>query len=579
MKKALTRSFLLVLSVGVLFCAVACASIFDTSVTASKERELTNLAVVLADVFDPEEDHNEQANRWASNDSGIRVTIIAADGTVTGDSQVDYTTMENHADREELQNVGSQKVTIRTSSTLGKKMMYAAIRTPDGYYIRLSQQYNSLLSDLASMAPAILLAVILTLMISLLLAERLVSGITKPILAMKERLNGVMDGSVLLEAESYPYEELRDMARKINLLADEVSTHIQRLQREKDKMNYILDSMREGVILLDGHQQVQMINNSACKTFRCGKEAQGTYLIQVTRSRAILDGAAAVLNHGEDFKTDFENQGRIWEVCFTTAGAFSGLEQGMILTFNDVTETRQAAELRQEFFSNANHELKTPLTAIRGSAELLCSDLPLEEETRNELLQHILKETGRMTTLIEDIIMLSRIESDTQIDEQEPVELRELVQSVAEELAPLASKNSITITQDTEPVTLTGSRKNLSELVSNILVNAVKYNCTGGRVEIHLHPRGSAVIFSVRNDGEPIPLAQQSRVFERFYRVDKGRSRAVGGTGLGLSIVKHVVDSMGGTVSLTSSPRFGTMVTVCLPMRQERAALLAPADN
>ncbi len=566
MRRALTKSFVLVLTVGILICAVVSSVIFDVALTNTKKRELSNLAMILADEFDPEEDHDAQAKRWAAHDSDIRVTIIASDGTVTGDSQVDYTTMENHSDREELQNVGSQQVTIRTSSTLNTKMMYAAILTADGYYIRLSQQYNGVLTDLASFAPAIVLAAALALAFSVALANRMMTSITDPLLDMNKSLTRVKDGTAMLNAEQYPFEELRDMAEKINSLAEDVSTHIQNLQNEKNKLAYILDSMREGVVLLDEHQQIMMINYSACRTFHCSKEVQGRYLLQVTRDKAIMDGTAQVLDAQKDQKVTFEQKGRIWEVCFTAVGAYPGLEHGMILTLNDVTEHQQATQMRQEFFSNASHELKTPLTAIRGSAELLCSDLPLDRETQQELLDRILKETERMTTLIEDIIMLSRIESRSLADDLQTVDFSSIVCTAADEVHLLAEQNQLTLHLDTEPVLLQGSRKNLYELASNLIVNAVKYNRPGGKVDIQLHPQGEQLCFCVRNDGDPIPLNQQDRVFERFYRVDKGRSRAVGGTGLGLSIVKHVVEAMGGKVSLSSDALHGTTVTVWLPL-------------
>ncbi|MCD8335386.1 MAG: ATP-binding protein [Clostridiales bacterium] len=566
MKRALTRAFVLVLVVGLLICAVASAVIFDVALTNTKEQELSNLAMILADEFDPDEDHDAQAKQWAAHDGDIRVTIIAEDGTVTGDSQVDYTTMENHADREELQNVGSQQVTIRTSATLNTKMMYAAILTRDGYYIRLSQQYDGVLADLISFAPAIVLAAALALAVSVAMANRMMTSITDPLLDMNKSLTRVKDGTAMLDAEQYPFEELRDMAEKINSLAEDVSTHIQNLQNEKNKLAYILDSMREGVVLLDEHQQIMMINYSACRTFHCSKEVQGRYLLQVTRDQAIMDGTAQVLDAQQDQKVTFEQKGRIWEVCFTAVGAYPGLEHGMILTLNDVTEHQQATQMRQEFFSNASHELKTPITAIRGSAELLCSDLPLDKETQQELLGRILKETERMTTLIEDIIMLSRIESRSRADDLQVVDFSSIVCTAADEVRLLAEQNELTIQMDTEQVMLQGSRKNLYELASNLIVNAVKYNRPGGKVDIQLHPQGEQLCFRVRNDGDPIPLNQQDRVFERFYRVDKGRSRAVGGTGLGLSIVKHVVESMGGKVSLSSDALHGTTFTVWLPL-------------
>jgi two-component system phosphate regulon sensor histidine kinase PhoR len=267
---------------------------------------------------------------------------------------------------------------------------------------------------------------------------------------------------------------------------------------------------------------------------------------------------------------EFEQLGRIWEGRFTLAGAaYSGLESGMIFTLNDVTEHRRAEQMRQEFFSNASHELKTPITSVRGSAELLCSDLPIDEDTKTELLHGILKETGRMTTLIEDIIMLSRIESRALAGDLQLVSFTDIVETAADEVQPLVRQEDLTMTVNVEPVKIEGNSKSLYELVSNLIVNAVKYNQKGGKVDITLRKLTKELYFTVRNDGEPIPLDQQPRVFERFYRVDKGRSRAVGGTGLGLSIVKHVVDAMGGQVILTSSAVRGTFIQVWLPLEQK----------
>jgi two-component system phosphate regulon sensor histidine kinase PhoR len=570
MRTALTRAFILVLTLGVFICAIVGSAIFDLVLTDSKEEDISSLTMVLADAFDPNEDHDQQAKQWAEYADGIRVTIIAANGTVTGDSEADFRTMDNHSNREELRNVAQQRVTVRTSNTLGRKMMYAATITRDGYYIRISQEYSSVLSDLLSFSPTILLAVSLALIVSIALANQMVSSITKPLTAMNISLTGVKDGSTTLDTSGYPYEELRDMAQKINSLAEDVSTHIRLIQDEKDKLSYILDNMREGVVLLDQHQRVVMINNSACQVFGCGKECQGQPFLLLTRDRAILDGTATVLDEQKNCRVEFEQLGRIWEGRFTLAGAaYPGLESGMIFTLNDVTEHRRAEQMRQEFFSNASHELKTPITSVRGSAELLCSDLPIDEDTKIELLHGILKETGRMTTLIEDIIMLSRIESRALAGDLQLVSFTDIVETAADEVQPLVRQGDLTMTVDVEPVKIEGNSKSLYELVSNLIVNAVKYNQKGGKVDITLRKLTKELYFTVRNDGEPIPLDQQPRVFERFYRVDKGRSRAVGGTGLGLSIVKHVVDAMGGQVILTSSAVRGTFIQVWLPLEQK----------
>jgi len=233
---------------------------------------------------------------------------------------------------------------------------------------------------------------------------------------------------------------------------------------------------------------------------------------------------------------------------------------------SDVTENRNSVKMRREFFSNASHELKTPITSIKGSAELLCSDLPISEKQRKELLTRIGVESERMNMLINDIIMISRMESGDLAGDIDNIDISEAINESLIEIAPMAEQDNLTVNVEIKPVFISANKKDIRELVSNLLVNAVKYNRQGGCVDISLKEQNGEAILKVRNDGEPIPLSQQRRVFERFYRVDSGRSKTIGGTGLGLSIVKHVVDSLNGAVSLESSIESGTAFTVRLPV-------------
>lgn len=566
MRRAVLRSFALTIVAAILICSVVGAAMFDRMLTRMKEDDLTALTTVFAQQFDPQGDHDRQAHSFAAADTGIRVTVIAPDGTVTGDSEVDYRTMENHAAREEIaaaQGDGSS-VVIRTSETLGYKQMYAVLVTGDGYYLRLGQQYNGLAGNLVMLLPAILSAAAAALAISYLLAVRLSRSVTEPISVMNASLPGVKDGSTMLDAAGYPYGELRSMAEQINALARDVSANITQLQAEERKITYMLDNLSEGLLLLDGEGRILLINRSACKYLGCTPAAVGLPLGQVTDNRELVQAAENVLARKSGGVTDLPAGALTLEARFKVIGSLPDMAGMALLTLADVTESRQSARMRQEFFSNASHELKTPITAIKGNAELLCSGLPLSEEQRQELLGRIGLETDRMCGLISDIIMLSRIESGGLADEVEQVDFAAVIRDCVEENAAQAELAGLTVTLDLEPAMLLANRKNLYELAGNLIGNAVKYNEPQGRVEITLRRDGRDLVFTVRNDGEPIPPEHQKRVFERFYRVDSGRSRAVGGTGLGLSIVKHIVDAMGGSVSLTSAPGKGTCVRVSL---------------
>jgi len=239
--------------------------------------------------------------------------------------------------------------------------------------------------------------------------------------------------------------------------------------------------------------------------------------------------------------------------------------------FNDLTlESREASFLRRDFFANASHELKTPVTAIKGSAELLCADVSLGEEQKRELLQRIGVEAERLHRLINDIIMINRLESGDTAGEKEEVNLAQLIRECVEELMTQIEQEQLRVDIGIEQIILCANRKNVYEMLSNLIVNAANYTRPGGRVEIRLNANAQEIVFSIRNDAEPIPSGHQPRMFERFYRLDNGRSKAVGGTGLGLSIVKHAVENLGGTIRLESNEQVGVLFTVTIPKPAEK---------
>ena len=552
-------------------CCLCSTYIFSVRQTRAKEEELIRLARLIGEQFDPEQDQNAQANAFATMLDGLRVTIIAGDGRVTGDSQVDFRAMENHLNRAEILEARATKsaVSVRHSSTIGKRLMYAVIKTPNGSFLRLAEEYGGALSGLLSFLPAVALAALLSLMFASVLAGRFARSVTVPITDLLDSLAGVKDGGVLLRPETFRYEELQDMADKLNTLAADVSVHIEQLQKEKDKIAFILDNMKEGFLLLDDRQTVLLINRGACRYLRCDKTVLGQNLIQATRDFILLRAVESAISGRSNRSIDIPVDGRVIETQLTFVDEQHGLGGALIITMVDVTESRNAAKMRRDFFSNVSHELKTPITSIKGSVELLCAGLPLHEERRLELLERIGIETERMHSLIDDILMINRIESGEVREEKEQIDLASVVREHCDEIMPMAGQKNLSFRIDVEPAVLYANRKNVYEMVGNLLINAVKYNRPDGRVDISLKNTDKGIILIVRNDGDPIPTKHQHRVFERFYRVDKGRSKTVGGTGLGLSIVKHVVDGLGGIIQLESSEERGTTFAVTIPRNSE----------
>lgn len=568
MKKSMIKKFSIVIVLAVILSGITNVFIFDKKLTSEKKNEMLRLVKVMADEFNKDEDNNEQAERFGDESDGVRVTIVRPDGVVTGDSQADYRKMDNHSGREEIKKSKSSKsaITVRKSSTVGKKLMYAVTRTEDGYYIRLSEEYNSIILDAMSFLPAMLLVMLISCELAIYLAGKMSEKIASPILVMNESLSGVQDGTTRLDAESYPYDELKDMAVKINKLAEDVSNHIETIKQEKDKIEYILDRMKEGFMLLDSNSKIIIINKRACKYMSSDKSVVGKDLYHLTRNLQFISYATESFETGKNMRMDIEYEDKIIEVSFNPVERGNGdIENGLILIMTDVSAKRNAEKLRREFFANASHELKTPITSIKGSAELLCSDIPINEEQRMEMLKRIGVESERMTTLIEDILMINRLESGELSRESEFVDMEKIVKEDIDEMASMAEKAGVHINAVTEEAVIFANPRDIHELTGNLIVNAIKYNEEGGSVDIVLKKQNDMIEFSVRNDGEVIPLNKQGRVFERFYRVDKGRSRNVGGTGLGLAIVKHVVDSLNGVITLESTEKTGTKFTVKLP--------------
>lgn len=568
MKRSMIKKFSIVIVLAVILSGITNVFIFDKKLTSEKKNEMLRLVKVMADEFNKDEDNNEQAERFGDESDGVRVTIVRPDGVVTGDSQADYRKMDNHSGREEIKKAQSSKsaITVRKSSTVGKKLMYAVTRTEDGYYIRLSEEYNSIILDAMSFLPAMILVMLISCELAIYLAGKMSEKIASPILAMNESLSGVQDGTTRLDAESYPYDELKDMAVKINKLAEDVSNHIETIKQEKDKIEYILDRMKEGFMLLDSNSKIIIINKRACKYMSSDKSVVGKDLYHLTRNLQFISYATESFETGKNMRMDIEYEDKIIEVSFNPVERGNGdIENGLILIMTDVSAKRNAEKLRREFFANASHELKTPITSIKGSAELLCSDIPINEEQRMEMLKRIGVESERMTTLIEDILMINRLESGELSRESEFVDMEKIVKEDIDEMASMAEKAGVHINAATEEAVIFANPRDIHELMGNLIVNAIKYNEEGGSVDIVLKKQNDMIEFSVRNDGEVIPLNKQRRVFERFYRVDKGRSRNVGGTGLGLAIVKHVVDSLNGVITLESTEKTGTKFTVKLP--------------
>ena len=483
-----------------------------------------------------------------------RITWLRGDGTVLYDTQADAATMENHAQREEVQQAlaAGEGESSRYSSTLLQKTVYYAKRLPDGTVLRLSAVRVTAGVLVLNMLQPILLVLATALILSGVLAGRLARRITEPL--------NRLDLEQPLENDTY--EELAPLLRRMEHQRLLLRQQMDELKRRSEEFEQITGSMNEGLLLLDEAGTVLSINPAAQRLLGANTDCVGQDLLTVDRDVALSEAVREAKAQGH---SEFRGQrnGREYQFDVTRIQS-EGRTAGVVLLVFDVTERAFAERNRREFTANVSHELKTPLQGIIGSAELLENGMVKQEDVPR-FVGHIRAEAQRLVTLIGDIIRLSQLDEGEPMP-TEPVELLAVAQEAAENLQGAAAARDVTVTVEGEPVEIPGVKRLLYEIVYNLCDNAIKYNVAGGSVRLTVARCGTEAAVTVADTGIGIPADQQSRVFERFYRVDKSHSKASGGTGLGLSIVKHAVAYHHGAVTLDSREGEGTTFTLRLPL-------------
>ena len=483
-----------------------------------------------------------------------RITWLRADGAVLYDTQADAESMENHAQRQEVQQAlaTGEGESSRYSDTLLQKTVYYAKRLPDGTVLRLSAIRVTTGVLVLNMLQPILLVLAAALILSGVLASRLARRITEPL--------NRLDLEHPLENDTY--EELAPLLRRMEHQRRQIDRQMDELRRRSEEFEQITGSMSEGLVLLDEAGVILSINPAARRLLDAAENCVGQDLLTVDRDVAL---SAALRQAAEQGHSEFRGQrnGREYQFDVTRIQS-EGRTAGTVLLVFDVTERAFAERNRREFTANVSHELKTPLQGIIGSAELLENGLVKQEDVPR-FIGHIRSEAQRLVTLIGDIIRLSQLDEGEPMP-AEPVELLALAREAAESLQSAAAARNVTVTVEGEPVELTGVRRLLYEIVFNLCDNAIKYNTDGGRVQVTVTKENETAAVTVRDTGIGIPPDQQDRVFERFYRVDKSHSKASGGTGLGLSIVKHAVQYHHGAIYLQSEVGKGTEIRVTFPV-------------
>lgn len=536
--------------VSILLTAVFTTGAFWFVFANYEESNLKSFGQVLATAYNTNSD-SALENKY--DYGNIRVTLIDSDGNVLFDNtSVDKSTLQNHSDRPEFVQAlqEGEGTSNRMSETFNSTTYYYAVRTDDGNVLRVSKTVESMLGVFMQIFPTIIIIIAVVFVICVAMSRHSTKRLVEPIENMTSN------------NENTPYVELEPLTETISSQRKEIRSQIKKLQLEKDKIDTLIQNMSEGFILIDMDKNVLMINHSATKFIGADKDAiSGGSINEYSHNETVIDCVESALS-GVGKSGDMTIKGRILQII-TNPVYSNGRQNGVICLMIDVSAKKKAEKMRREFTANVTHELKTPLTSISGYAEIIASGLAKPEDIKG-FAGKIQKESGRLLSLIGDIMELSKLDEKSSDEDFTEVDLSGVAYEVAEDLRSNAEKNDIKIIVEAEKTIISGIRNQLYELIYNLCDNAIRYNLPHGNVKISVKNCADSAVIKVSDTGIGIPEKHHKRIFERFYRVDKSRSKETGGTGLGLAIVKHIAEFHGGNVTLESS-ECGTTFTVFLP--------------
>ncbi len=549
MTKKIFHSILLVACTVLLACyLVILTSLNDYFTSLRKSQLKTQLSFASTAV----EDEGIEYLKNLENGE-YRLTLIDTDGTVLYDTNADAATMENHSDRREFQEafLSGYGESHRYSRTLTEQTYYFAKKLSDDRVLRISTSQVTIVSLLLGMLQPLLVITFLAILLSVFLAKRASRNLVKPLNNLD--LNDPLSNDV--------YEELSPLLRHMAQQNKQIALQMDELSRSQNEFNAITSNMSEGLIVLNKDGVVVSLNTAARKIFEAEEDSIGKDFLTIDRTPEISRAIKETLS-GKKQELEYEKNGRNYDLCINKIVEKDEVI-GVLLLAIDNTEKIQAEQNRREFTANVSHELKTPLQSIIGSADLIESGL-VKPEDMPRFIGHIKTDAARLVSLVSDIIRLSQLDENTEMN-RENVDALSVAKEALEMVGPIAESRNISLTIKGEPAPLNSVHKLLYDIIYNLCDNAVKYNKEGGFVKVDVKTAGDKVQVAVSDNGVGIAPADQSRVFERFYRVDKSHSRESGGTGLGLSIVKHAVAYLKGSISLESTLGKGTTITVSFP--------------
>lgn len=559
-RKTFLQIFLLSLVCIAILFVYGIIAVKSNSKTIIKERleEETKLACSLiksTDDFDSFSDYY--------NDNALRITVIDLEGNVLFESDT-KAPLENHIDREEIRNAikNTPKAVERYSDTFGCEMTYYALKTElnDGtkVVLRMALKSSHINNYFVITLPILFMVLCISLGFSLVFSDVISKNVTNKITDVGKSLRSLNDGNYSPIKTSSDEPELYSVLNEINELNSSIHKHIRKETEERNKLDTVLENVYQGILAIGKDKKIIFANKSVMQMFGCAEEPAGNDVVFLIDDLALCDLVSEHL--GEDFNGEYSYKGKDLSVVIKNAdGAEAGNECSIVI-FTDVTKEKEMAKQKNDFFANASHELKTPVAVMQGLSELLLAK-NLDESSEKQV-ERIHKESLRLSSLITDMLELSRLENGGQSDMiLSEVNLKETAEEALGELSAKMAEKGVTATV-TGDGTINGDAKKIYELVENLCGNAVNYNKENGKIAVDITENGDTVVLKVSDTGIGIEKENIPRLCERFYRVDKSRSKKTGGTGLGLAIVKHICALHNATLSIDSDIGLGTTVTV-----------------
>ncbi len=521
----------------------------------------------------------KQEVRSLGKEIGTRLTVIDAQGLVLADSQEDPSSMGNLASRPEIMDVRSHGsgVATRYSHGLGVSVMHLALPIEGNGrllgYARASRSLSDIEQRLTRLRTVVALGAVLAMLAAVVLGLVLARSFVKPVKAMTAVAEGMARGDYNRRLPATRTDELGDLARALNQTAKSSQNRMETIITDRNKLLSLLRGMVEGVVAVDRDERVLQMNSAAGKILGASPETSVSKPIwEVTRVRQVCDTLSRTLKSGRDVKDELRlatrSQDRVVEMLASPLFDGEGELVGAVVVLHDVSDLHRLQTVRRDFVANASHELKTPIAAIRALVETVIDDRSMRSSDQASFLAKIWNQSIRLSSLVTDLLTLSRLESSPGGPELRPIDLRDSFRVAVHALLPTGEERGIAVHTEVpeNPVQVLGDPEALGQLTTNLLDNAIKYTSRGGQVWVRLKTGNGQALIEVQDTGMGIAPQDQARVFERFYRVDKARSRELGGTGLGLSIVKHIAVIHQGRVFVESTPGIGSTFRASIPI-------------